>query len=77
MSTETKQKKLTEVDQVKLAVSIPGTTSQTLHSNAYSLTYDSEKGCLYVQKKVTDRGEEKGSHPKFVVFNSNIAYMKL
>lgn len=69
--------KLTTINQVKLAVSIPNTTSQTLHDRDFTLLYDSSKGCLYVQKKQTERGDGKENHPKFVIFNSNIAYMKL
>ncbi len=70
MTTEAKTKKaLTPIKQVKLAVSIPGTTTQTLMSDRFSLQYDSEKMVLYVNKI--------GTPDNYVVHASNIAYLKL
>lgn len=68
MSTE-KKPKLTEISQVKLAVSIPKTTTQTLMSDRFNLQYDSEKMVLYVNKK--------GTNENYVIHASNIAYLKL
>ena len=60
---------ITPVSQVKLAVSIPGTTTQTLMAPTYSLDYDSAKQVLYVQKK--------GHKDVYVIHSSNVAYIKL
>jgi hypothetical protein len=60
---------ITSVRQVKLAVSIPGTTTQTRINPAYSLDYDSAKQVLYVQKK--------GNDDIYVIHSSNVAYIKL
>jgi hypothetical protein len=64
--------KLTPVKQVKLAVAIPGTTTQTLMEERYSLMYDSLRMVLYVYKK-----EAGKSHDKYIIFPPNIAYMKI
>jgi hypothetical protein len=60
---------ITPVSQVKLAVSIPGTTPQTLMSAQFDLDYDSAKQVLYIQKK--------GQKDLYVVHSSNVAYIKL
>lgn len=65
-----KETKLTPISQVKLAVSIPGTTTQTLVSDKFNLLYDSDKMVLYITKK----SDEKA---RYVVHASNIAYLKL
>jgi hypothetical protein len=62
--------KLTPIQQVKLAVSIPGTTTQTLMEKDFYLMYDSEKMVLYVNKK--SKPEDR-----YVIHASNIAYLKL
>lgn len=70
---QTNQKpNLTPISQVKLAVAIPGTTTQTLMEKQYSLMYDSEKMVLYVHKKEAGKTQDK-----YVIFPPNIAYMKL
>ena len=65
-----KEAKLTPISQVKLAVSIPGTTTQTLMSDKFNLMYDSEKMVLYITKKANEEA-------RYVVHASNIAYLKL
>jgi hypothetical protein len=61
--------KLTPIRQVKLAVSIPKTTSQTLMDDRFSLLYDADRMVLYVQAK--------NSKDQYVIHASNIAYLKI
>lgn len=69
MEADQQNTTITPVSQVKLAVSIPGTTTQTLMAPTYALDYDSAKQVLYVQKK--------GHKDIYVVHSSNVAYIKL